>query len=86
MLGNFMDVISRLEGQKVAIDKAIMALRDFEADAPSAPETPKRGRPAKSVETPARKKRVMSEEGRQRIIAASKRRWAAVRRAAKKAA
>jgi hypothetical protein len=32
------------------------------------------------------KKRVMSEEGRQRIIAASKKRWAAVRKAAKKAA
>ena len=86
MLGNFTDIISRLENQKATIDKALSALREFDGDTPAAPETPKRGRPAKAVEIPVVKKRTMSEEGRKRIAAAVKKRWAAVRKAAKKAA
>lgn len=49
----------------------------------------RRGRPAKVVDEKApnakkatRKKRVMSEEGRQRIIEAQKKRWAAKRKKA----
>jgi hypothetical protein len=86
LLGNFTDIISRLENQKATIDKALAALREFEGDAPVTSEAPKRGRPAKSVEAPGKKKRTMSEEGRKRIAAASKKRWAAFHRAAKKAA
>ena len=87
MLGNFTDIISRLESQKATIDKALAALREFEGDAPVTAETPKqRGRPAKSVEAPIKKKRVLSEEGKKRIAAAAKKRWAAFHRTAKKAA
>jgi hypothetical protein len=81
MLGNFTEVISRLEQQKAAIDKAIEALREFEDG--SVPEQP---RPTRAVtEKPAKKKRTMSEEGRQRIAEATRKRWAAVRKAAKQA-
>jgi hypothetical protein len=80
MLGKFTEVISRLEQQRAAIDKAIEALREFEDGGIA--EQP---RPKKTVtEKPAKKKRKMSEEGRQRIIEASRKRWAAVRKAAKK--
>lgn len=48
----------------------------------------KRGRPkgSKNVAAPAKTKRVMSEEGRARISAATKKRHAARKRATKKAA
>jgi hypothetical protein len=46
---------------------------------------PETARPAKAVKK-AVKKRVMSEEGRQRIGEATGKRWASVRKAAKKAA
>jgi len=86
LLGNFKDIISRLEQQKVAIDKAIAALRDFDGSGIAETETPKSKYAAKAVKK-AGKKRVMSEEGRKRIADASKKRWAAVRKAtAKKAA
>jgi hypothetical protein len=85
MLGNFKDVISRLEQQKAAIDNAIATLREFdEGDVSVLAASNVRG-PAKTVKRAA-KKRVMSEEGRKRIAEASKKRWAAVRKAAKKAA
>jgi 6-phosphogluconate dehydrogenase len=85
MPNNFKDIISRLEQQKATIDTAIAALTEFgSGDTPE--ETPRKlGRPAKAA-TKAVKKRVMSEEGRKRIAAASKKRWAAVRKAAKKTA
>jgi hypothetical protein len=73
-------VISKLEQQKVAIDKAIEALREFEGGVAEQP------RATKAVTEKPTKKRVMSEEGRQRIAAASRKRWAAVHRAAKKQA
>jgi hypothetical protein len=81
MLGNFTEVISRLEQQKAAIDKAIEALREFEDG--SVPEQPRSRRAV--TEKPAKKKRTMSEEGRQRIAEATRKRWAAVRKAAKQA-
>jgi hypothetical protein len=82
MLGNFTEVISSLEQQKEAIDKAIVALREFEGEAVVEQATPK-GAVTKKA---AKKKRTMSEEGRKRIGEASRKRWAAVHRAAKKAA
>ena len=68
-------IISQLEEQKSAIDRALSALREIggtRAGATGAPAGRKRGR---------RKKRHLSEEGRQRIIAATKKRWAAKRAA-----
>jgi len=85
MLGNFKDVISRLEQQKAAIDKAISTLREFDDGGITAPTASTASRPAKAVKK-ATKKRVMSEKGRKRIAEASKKRWAAFRKSAKKAA
>jgi hypothetical protein len=81
LLGNFKDIINRLEQQKAAIDKAIAALREFDDSGTSESERPK----SKTVKKAA-KKRVMSEEGRKRITDASRKRWAAVRKAAGKKA
>jgi hypothetical protein len=85
LLGNFKDVVAQLEKQKAAIDQAIAALRAFDEGNPATFEAPKAGRPAKTVKKTG-KKRVMSEEGRKRIAEASRKRWAAVRKAAKRAA
>jgi hypothetical protein len=82
MLGNFTEVISKLEQQKAAIENAIEILQQLEGDGST-----EQLRPGKRVtEKPAKKKRMMSEEGRQRIAEASRKRWAAVRKAAKKEA
>jgi hypothetical protein len=83
LLGNFKDIINRLEQQKAAIDKAIAALREFDDGEIGGSERPKSKGLAKAVKKGA-KKRVMSEEGRKRIAEASRKRWAAVRKAAKK--
>jgi hypothetical protein len=69
------DVIRQLEQQGKAIETALAALRevaDAGTDERSAPEPSvvKRGRPAK-------RKGGMSPEGKQRLIAALKKRWAA---------
>jgi hypothetical protein len=85
LLGNFHDIVTRLEKQKVAIDQAIAALRAFDDGDVAAAETPKTDRPRKAVKK-ATQKRVMSEEGRRRIAEASRKRWAAVRKNAKKGA
>jgi hypothetical protein len=85
LLGNFHDIVARLEKQKVAIDQAIAALRAFDDGDVAASETPKTDRPRTAVKK-ATKKRVMSEEGRRRIAEASRKRWAAVRKNAKKGA
>ena len=81
MLGNFKDIISRLEQQKAAIDKAIETLREFEKDGVA-----EQGKPKKPAGKKVAKKRIMSEEARQRIAAAQKKRWAAARKVAKKSA
>jgi hypothetical protein len=80
MKSNFTDIISRLETQKEAIDRALAILREFDEGRPSE-------RPAKKVLAKrAKKKRTMSAEGRKAIGDAVRRRWAAVKKAAKKAA
>jgi hypothetical protein len=84
LLGNFKEIIARLEAQKRAIDQAIAALSEFdEGDVPksSTPTAKRSGVGVKST-----KKRVMSEEGRQRIAEAQKKRWATKKRAVKKLA
>jgi hypothetical protein len=75
---DFSSIITELEQQLGAIDRALAALREISGPAPRRP-----GRPRKdgSADVPAAteaapKKRVLSPEGRRRIIAATKRRWA----------
>ena len=68
-------IISELERQRVAIERAISALRDVST--PAAPAQAPAS--AKKTAAPAKKKRQLSPEGRQRIIDATKRRWAAKR-------
>jgi hypothetical protein len=83
LLGNFKEIIARLEAQKRAIDQAIAALSEFdEGDVPksSTPMAKRSGISPKNFT----KKRVMSDEGRQRIAEAQKKRWATKKRAAKK--
>jgi hypothetical protein len=85
MLSTFKDIITRLEKQQSAIDRALTALREFDNDGATGSPVPSVERSSKAVKKTG-KKPVMSEEGRQRIAAASRKRWAAVRKAAKKAA
>ena len=66
----------------MAVDKAIDVLREFEGG--SVAEQLRSTKTA--TNRPVKKKRMMSEEGRQRIAAASRKRWAAVHKAAKKQA
>jgi hypothetical protein len=71
-------IIMQLEHQKAAIDKALTALRDVNGI----------GAPAetKPAEAPETRKSGMTAEGKLRLVAALKKRWAAKKRAAKKAA
>jgi len=80
MLGNFKDAISRLEAQREAIDKAIATLREFDEGGVNASSAPK------ATAKKGKKKRVMSEAARKAISDAVKKRWAGIRKAAKKAA
>jgi hypothetical protein len=82
MTNNFKDIITRLEAQKASIDKAISALREFDGDNAAVSPAPRKATASKKTA----KKRVMSEEGRRRISEATKKRWAAVRKSAKKSA
>ncbi len=69
---NVENVISQLERQRSAIDRAISALREATGVSPSAKVA------SSSVNGRPRKRR-LSPEGRRRIIEATKRRWAAKR-------
>lgn len=71
------DIIARLEQQKDSIDRALSALREIESI--GGPGGASSAAPARSA--PAKRKSHMSPEGRQRLIAALKRRWAAKRAA-----
>jgi hypothetical protein len=78
LTGGFHGIVVRLEQQRDAIDRALSALRDVEdAAAPSAPAAPVSAGPVE--QRPAKKKRKgrLSPEGRARLIAALKKRWAA---------
>jgi hypothetical protein len=70
-------IITQLERQKAAIDRALAALREM-GDAP-VPEASAEGEPV----APATRKRGMSPEGKKRLVAASKKRWAAKKAAEK---
>jgi hypothetical protein len=62
-------IISKLEQQRDAIERALSALRQVESTPTTAVPTKKRGRP------PGRRGR-MSAEGRARIAEATRKRWA----------
>ena len=68
-MNNVENVISQLETQRSAIDRAISALREVAGKSPLAKVTSpsSNGQP---------RKRHLSPEGRRRIIEATKRRWA----------
>lgn len=73
-------IISQLETQREAIDRAISALRGVEAGSlPAKRRGPQP--PQKKATQKKAKKRVLSEEGRARISEAAKRRWAALKKA-----
>jgi hypothetical protein len=82
MTNGFNGIITHLERQKTAIDKALAALRDIGVSAAGPAETATAEEPLAS---PTRKGG-MSPEGKQRLIAALKKRWADKKRAAKKTA
>jgi hypothetical protein len=73
--GGLKDVIARLEQQQSAIVRALAALRGMEGSVGESP----------AAAAPAVKKRGMTPEGKKRLIAALKRRWAEKKKAAKKA-
>jgi hypothetical protein len=81
MLGNFKDIIVRLEKQKAAIDRALAALHEFDEGSPA-----ESAQPRKTAAKKTAKKRVLSEEGRQRIAEAARKRWASKKKASKKLA
>jgi hypothetical protein len=76
--GGLKDVIARLEQQHTAIVRALAALRGMEGSV---------GIESSAAPAPAaaKKKRGMTPEGRARLVAALKRRWAAKKKGAKKA-
>jgi hypothetical protein len=65
------NIISKLEKQRSAIDRAISALREITGSPATGPD----------VAEGKTRKRHLSPEGRKRIIEATKRRWAAKRAA-----
>jgi hypothetical protein len=74
------DVIAQLELQRAAIERALSALREVEgiaAQPVAAAPAARRGRPPK-----ASREGRLSPEGRARLIAALKTRWAAKKAAA----
>jgi len=68
------NVISQLERQRSAIDRAISALREITGSPATGPD-------GHGILHRTTKKRHLSREGRRRIIEAAKRRWAAKRTA-----
>ena len=70
-MNNVENVISQLETQRSAIDRALSALREVAGKSASA-------MPSSSGQ---RRKRHLSPEGRRRIVEATKKRWAAARHA-----
>jgi hypothetical protein len=72
-VNNVENVISQLEKQRSAIDRALSALREITGSAATRVD-------GHRISQSKTKKRHLSPEGRRRIIAATKRRWAAKRR------
>jgi hypothetical protein len=81
MVEGLAGIIGQLDRQKAAIDKALAALRGIEGITEPT-EAPAGIAPS----APAKRKGGMTPEGKLRLIAALKKRWAAKKRAAKKGA
>jgi hypothetical protein len=80
-MAGFANVITQLEQQKAAIVKALAALRDVEGSEIAEIPTAETQGPSK----PATRQGGMTPEGKARLVAALKKRWAANKRASKKA-
>jgi hypothetical protein len=83
----FKDIISQLQRQKIAIERALAALQEvgdtgFEEAEPPRPSTKEAAKKATTKKAAA--KRTLSPEARKRISDAVKKRWAATKRPAKK--
>lgn len=85
-LKDLTQIISGLEQQQSAIQRAISALREIYGSGSGSAPAKKRGRPGRPTGSgaaaapkkaaPAKRKRRLSAEGRQAIIEALKKRWA----------
>ena len=76
-------IINDLEQKKTAIDNALAALRSLSTDTPQR-RGPGRPPGKRGPGQPPKKRSNISEEGRQRIAEALRKRWAAKKAAAKK--
>jgi hypothetical protein len=90
MANAFKDIISQLQKQKIAIERAIAALQEVGDDTgpktgSSERRTAKKSAAKKASAKSTGRKRIMSPEARKRISDAVRKRWAAVKKAAKKA-
>jgi len=82
MAESLKEVIASLEKQRVAIEKALAALRDVEGSGAASPGPGRpKGSGIKRPGRPSRRGRI-SAEGRRRLAEAMKRRWAVKRAAA----
>jgi len=75
MAKGFNGIIAQLERQKTAIDRALAALRDVDGTQEAATEATATTELASSA--PATRKGGMTPEGRKRLSAALRKRWAA---------
>ena len=78
---NVENVISQLETQRSAIDRAISALREVASNRPLATMPRSNGQRRKRHLS---RRGVMSAAGRKRVALAMKKRWAAAKKAGKK--
>jgi len=70
--GAFKEIVAKLEQQRDAIDRALGALRDVH----SMGAGPGSSADPAETSTPAKRKSRMTPEGKKRLIAALKKRWA----------
>jgi hypothetical protein len=73
MTNGIQEVIKKLEQQRIAIERALTALREVDAEA----ESSEPAEPAPAAPRKATKKGGMTPAGRRRLSEALKRRWAA---------
>ena len=83
MATDFTSIINELQQRAAAIDRALEAVRGVGGVNVAAAPAKRRGRPPGSKNKTPGTKRVLSPEGRRRIIEATKRRWAAAKKAQK---
>jgi hypothetical protein len=79
MTNGLKEVITRLERQRTAIERALSALREIDGQAPTNSRVVAAGAPAGPRK--AKRKGGMTPDGRRRLSEALKKRWAAKRAA-----